>query len=100
MSVSLKEKLQSEVCGAEWKILRPHYERKALFVAGQHLDLVEIAIDIAEDNVQRIKEVLESGELRQPTDDEAEMWKLNPDKIIGDFLIVSPYVILKSKLDE
>ena len=94
---SLLDKFAAELCGAEWKLLEPHYKRDALFVAGSDLSLVEVAVDIAEDNVSKIKEVLESGQLRKPTEDEIEDWKSKPDEILGDFLIVSPYVIMQKK---
>ena len=63
----------------------------------QDLSLVEVAVDIAEDNVSKIKEVLESGQLRKPTEGEVEDWKSKPDDVLGDFLIVSPYVIMQKK---
>ena len=94
---SLLEKFGAELCGAEWKLLEPHFKRDALFVVESNLNLVEVAVDIAEDNVSKIKEALDSGQLRKPTEDEIEDWKSKPDDILGDFLIVSPYVIMQKK---
>ena len=94
---TLLEKFAAELCGAEWKLLEPHFKRDALFVVDPDLSLVEVAVDIAEDNVLKIKNILEAGKLRKPYDEEIDDWKSKPNEILGDFLIVSPYVIMQKK---
>ena len=96
MPETLRDKFGKEICEAEWEILKPHFERKALFVVSRHLDLIDVAVDIAEDNVIRIKEAVEKNDIRHPSSSEISVWSADPKQIIGKILIVSPYVLLRS----
>ena len=92
---SLREKFKKEIMTSDWELLKPHHLRNALFIVDPKLDLMQISIDVALDNVDSIKVAMESNLLRRPSQDELTLWEKNPNNKVGSFLIVSPYVFLK-----
>ena len=88
-------KFKEEVELTNWENLRPHHQRHALFVVEPHLDLIQISIDVALDNIKAVKNAMELNLLRYPTERELKDWDENPSSNIGRFLIVSPYVFFQ-----
>ncbi len=90
---SLKATLKDDVGTVSWSWLRPHEKHGILFLVAEKLDLVEVAVEVAEDRVTQIKTWLENGDLIRPTPDQVVEW----EKIGGLFtgIIVKPYVFFK-----
>ncbi len=89
----LMAKLKDEVGTVSWSWLRPHEKHGSLFLVAEELDLIEVAVEVAEDRIARIKIWLENGDLTRPTPDQVEEW----NKVGGLFsgIIVKPYVFFK-----
>ena len=88
-------KFEAEIESTSWENLKPHHDRHALFVVEPHLDLIQISIDVALDNVKAVKNAMELNLLRYPTESELQEWSKISQDIIGKFLIVSPYVFFQ-----
>ncbi len=88
-------KFEKEVLDTDWELIKPHHTRQALFIVEPHLDLIQLAIDVALDNVSSVKNAMELNLLRYPSNNEIEKWDISPNNKIGKFLIVSPYVFLQ-----
>ena len=54
MTQDLKTELAEMVGPAEWRWLSPHADRDALLLVDQGLDLVEVGLAIAEDDLTRV----------------------------------------------
>lgn len=93
--MDLREKLASEKELASWDMLADHYKRGALFGVKSNLDLITVAVAIAEDNVQQVKIWLDNQELYQITQTEVEQLDQNSREKIAEFVIVQPYVLMK-----
>lgn len=52
---SLRDKLSDEVSIVSWHALEPHAQRHALFWVNTQLDLVEVAVSIALDDVDSVE---------------------------------------------
>ncbi len=89
----LKDKLKDEVGTVSWSWLRPHQKRDILFLVAPELDLVEVAIEVAEDRVAQIKTWLENGDLVRPTPAQVAGWEESGGLFSG--IIVKPYVFFK-----
>ncbi|MCK5540399.1 MAG: DUF2288 family protein [Deltaproteobacteria bacterium] len=89
----LVDKFKDEVGTVSWSWLRPHEKHGSLFQVAEELDLIEVAVEVAEDRVTRIKTWLENGDLTRPIPDQVEEW----NKVGGLFsgIIVKPYVFFK-----
>ena len=89
----LAAKLKDEVGTVSWSWLRPHQQRGILFLVVEKLDLVAVAVAVAEDHVARIEVWLESGDLVRPTPDQVAEWEKSGGLFSG--IIVKPYVFFK-----
>ncbi|CBW27841.1 conserved hypothetical protein [Halobacteriovorax marinus SJ] len=89
---NLKEKLTNEIEKATWPLLEEHHKREALLIVDLELDLVDVSVAVANDDVQNVKTWLTSEKLIRPTDEMIQSWEENPE--LGfKFLIIQPYVI-------
>ena len=88
-------KFEEELEATSWDNLKPHHNRHALFIVEPHLDLIQISIDVALDNIKAVKNAMELNLLRYPTELEIKNWEKHPTENIGNFLIVSPYVFFQ-----
>ncbi|ATH09128.1 hypothetical protein BIY24_14600 [Halobacteriovorax marinus] len=89
---NLKEKLTNEIEKATWPLLEEHHKREALLIVDLELDLVDVSVAVANDDVQNVKAWLTSEKLIRPTDEMIQSWEENPE--LGfKFLIIQPYVI-------
>ncbi len=97
-SKKLYEKLQEEIESAQWHLLKPHYTRGALYIVDQDLQIAEVALALAEDRAQQVKQWLDEGVLYPPIEDEVKLWD-SQDTTLFSFLIVQPYVLIQQGRD-
>lgn len=95
--MNLREKLKREICESDWDSLEKHANIENLFLIDQSLSLIDIGVSIASDNVKEIQVLLEMQKIKRPTERFIDNWKKTPGKIIGQILIVSPFILLQLK---
>ncbi len=95
-SLLLADKFKEEIGTVSWSWLRPHEKRKILFQVAEKLDLIEVAIAVAEDQAGKVKSWLENDDLVQPTLKQIAKWEKSGGLFSG--IIVKPYVFFKEKL--
>lgn len=93
---SSKEKLALQIDVADWLTLRAHLERGGLIVVDPSLDLAEVGVHVASDNVPQVQNWILKGQLGKPTHLQVERWDLNKTKLFR-CLIVSPYVLIQEE---
>lgn len=91
----LRAKLESDLLQGGWTDLQPHAERQAVFVVDPSLILVDVAFNVARDNVKAISLWLEQGLLARPTPNQLADWNADPGREFR-FLIVAPYVLIQN----
>ena len=94
----LMAKFKDEVGTVSWSWLRPHQQHGILFLVAEKLDLVEVAVEVAEDRVTQIKAWLENGDLVRPTPDQVAGWEKSGGLFSG--IIVKPYVFFQAGCNE
>ncbi len=92
----LREKFASEAGPADWKALRAHYERGAVFIATADIDLIDVALRIAEDDIASVEKWVRDGKLVRPTPKDAKRWEEKGPELTA--LIVSPFVLVQEIL--
>lgn len=75
-------------------MLLPHAKRDALFFIAEPHDLEEIAVAVRDDDASTIQALLESGDMRRPTDEE----KATDPEVRFRFVIVQPFVLAQGPL--
>jgi hypothetical protein len=93
MMIELKEKLKTEVEQSDWAPLKQHHDNHAVYIVTD-LELLDAAVAVALDKVEFIKLWLESGSLREPTEQEVAKWDAKPNLKMAKFIIIQPYVLI------
>lgn len=95
MTIS-KEELAAKIDVVEWHMLRAHLERGGVIVVDILLDLAEVGVVIAVDDVKTIERWILSGLLGKPTARQIEGWDEEKGKRFH-CLILSPYVLVQEE---
>ena len=91
-----QQEFAAKIDVAEWFMLRAQLERGRLIVVDGLLDLAEVAVGVAADDVKVIERWLVSGLLGKPTAQQIEKWDGEKGKRFL-CLIVSPYVLVQEE---
>lgn len=86
---------RKEIQEADWELLKPHHDRQAVFILKPGFDLLAIGNQMAKDDVEAIKTLLNNGDLYRPAESDTKEWEKDLHKKFAKFLIVSPYVIIQ-----
>ncbi len=89
----LADKFKDEVGTVSWSWLRPHEKHKILFQVAETLDLIEVAVAVAEDQTAQVESWLTGGSLMRPTLEQVAKWEKSGGLFSG--IIVKPYVFFK-----
>jgi hypothetical protein len=93
MSDQIKEELKKFHHEIDFKGLVPYFAQGILRIV-EDIDLFDAGVAIAQDQVQTIKNWMDSNQLRELTTKEVELW--NEDcSLRFEFIIVQPFVICK-----
>jgi hypothetical protein len=92
---SLIKKFEDEVEQADWSMLKPHFERDAIWLIEDSLNLFETAVAIATDDVNKIKKWKDTKKIRELFPEEIAEWDNGPFKKIVNFIILTPFVIIQ-----
>ena len=89
----IREKLEKEVGPADWKVIGPHYNRGAIIIVSPELDLIDVAIKVAEDDVELVQDWIKDEMLLRPTPDDAKQWEETGRELTS--IVVSPFVLVQ-----
>lgn len=90
----LRAVLAENLDEAEWNWLIPHVQRDALVVVAQQLDLLDVGIAIASDNVSSVQQWISEQLIYKPSPAQLADWNGNRTKRFNT-LIVQPYVLVQ-----
>lgn len=74
--------------------LAAHLKRDAVFVVHGTVSLVDCAVSVAMDDVELVKEWIDSGELRKPSRQERDAWP-GCDGRLWWAVVVDPFVLIQ-----
>jgi len=93
MPESLTEKLKNEIGSADWPLLKPHAERGVLLIIHPQLDMLDVAVQVAEDRTEQIRLWLDDGKITRPTSAQLKEWEMG--ETIFTCIIVHPFVLIQ-----
>lgn len=91
----LRAELAEAVAEAEWDWLAPHARRDTLIVVELGLDVVDVGVAIANDDVSRIQPWIDENLIHKPFPTQLSDWNLNQSTRFNA-LIVQPYVLIQA----
>lgn len=94
MTQDLKHELEEMVAPADWAWISPHANRGAVVVVDQSLDLAEVGVAIASDNVKQVDHWIAEALLTKPSPFQLEIWDQTAKKQFQS-LIVQPFVLVQ-----
>lgn len=89
----LQNKLRAETGDADWPTLRPHHARGRLRVVDPRLDLVEVGVCVARDEVEQIARWITDGLITRPTNGQIERWENGATRLRS--VVLAPYVFVQ-----
>ncbi|GAC1465172.1 MAG: DUF2288 domain-containing protein [Chamaesiphon sp.] len=90
----LKAELAQTLDEAEWDWLIPHVYRDVVVVVAQKLDLLDVGVAIATDNVSSVQHWMSEQLIAKPSPAQMQAWNGDRTKRFNA-LIVQPYVLVQ-----
>ena len=90
----LRAELAKDLDQAEWEWLIPHVKRDSVLIIAKELNLVDVGIAIASDNLQSVQHWISEQLIQKPSETQLSDWNSDPQKRFNT-LIVQPYVLIQ-----
>jgi hypothetical protein len=90
----LRVELTENLDEAEWEWLIPHVQRDAVILVAPGLDLLDVGVAIASDNIPSVQQWIDEQLITKPSTTQVGEWNLNRSKRFST-LIVQPYVLVQ-----
>ena len=90
----LRTQLAESVDEAEFEWLKPHIRRDVVVVVNSELDLLDVGVAIASDDVSSVQHWIDEQLVHKPFPDQLADWNSDQTKRF-QALIVQPYVLVK-----
>lgn len=90
----LRTELTANLDEAEWDWLIPHVQRDAVIVVAQDLDLLDVGVAIASDQISSVQQWIDQQLMAKPSETQMGNWNSDRRKRFQT-LIIQPYVLVK-----
>jgi len=91
-----QQELATKIDVTDWISLRAHLERGGIILVDPLLELAEVAVGVAADDVKLIERWVAAGLVSKPTVQQVKIWDAEQGKQFH-CLIVSPFVLAQEK---
>ena len=93
----LRTQLAEAVDEAAWEWLIPHVKRDVVVVVTKELDLLDVGVAIASDDVLSVQHWISEELVHKPFSEELTIWNIDKTKRF-QALILPPYVLVQEVL--
>jgi len=90
----LRAELAKDLDEAQWEWLIPHVKRDSVLIVAKELNLVDVGIAIASDNLRSVQHWVSEQLIQKPSETQLSDWNSAPQKRFNT-LIVQPYVLIQ-----
>lgn len=90
----LKQELATMVGPAQWHNLLPHAARDSVVLVAPGLDLLDVGLAVATDNVSSVQRWISEALITKPTLEQLQHWEQDRTRQFNA-LIVQPYVLIQ-----
>jgi len=92
------ESFKRDLAEVNWRELKIHLQRDAIIIVAAELDLIEVAVAVADDDKARVETWIAENQLVKPTVEQLESWEQEPDNRF-QMLIVQPFILVQEIYD-
>ena len=93
--ISIQDSIKRDMAEISWAELKVRCPQDALILVSNDLDLVEVAVAIAEDNTEQVSDWMENGQIKQTSDKEVSHWDQKEPIFLGAY--VTPFVLVQEQ---
>lgn len=93
--LSLKQKLHSETARIAWTELQRFFAQGSVMWLSDDYDLIEVAVNFAEDNAEQLREIIDAGHLAAPSNAQARDWYQRDAELWS--VVVAPFVLVQER---
>jgi hypothetical protein len=90
----LRAELAKDLDEAQWEWLIPHVKRDSVLIIAKELNLVDVGIAIASDNLTSVQHWISEQLIQKPSQTQLSDWNNDLQKRFNT-LIVQPYVLIQ-----
>ena len=90
----LRDQLAEILDEAELEWLKPHIQKDVVILVVPELDLLDVGVAIASDNMQSIQHWIGEQLLAKPSTEILSRWNANPTQKF-QAIIIQPYILVK-----
>lgn len=91
--IDTRTRLKEYLGTATWELLEPHVVRDTVICVSPDLDLLDVAVAVADDDIDYVQSKMDLQKIRKPSEAELVEWKDENKKFLS--IIVSPFVLIK-----
>lgn len=94
-SVDVRGNFEKDLAEVTWRDLRFHLQKDAIILVADSLDLVDVAVDVANDNKDQVSLWISAGKLTKPSQELIDQWEAQQDSPFR-MLIAQPYILAQA----
>lgn len=91
----LRIKINQETARFPWSELLKHFASGNVLAVAPELDLVEVALHMANDHAAEIQTILSAGQLYKVSDEQAKVWLENDLELWT--VVVKPWILVQHR---
>lgn len=91
----LRAKLNTETAKVAWAELQRHHARGVVVCVSATLDLIDVAVAMAQDNGVDIKQWMQAGQVGKATDEQARDWLARDPDLWS--VVAAPWVLVQER---
>lgn len=90
----IRAELAENLDEAEWEWLIPHVQRDSVLVVANELDLLDVGVALASDNVSSVQHWISEQLIQKPSQNQLSDWNGDRQRRFNT-LIVQPFVLVQ-----
>ena len=92
------ESFKRDQAEVSWRELKIHLQRDSIIVVAEELDLIAVAVAVADDDKTLVEAWIGEEQLGKPTEEQLKSWEEESDNRFK-MLIVQPFILIQGTHD-
>ena len=92
---NLTARFSEDIANVNWQDLMPHAQRDAIIFVAQHLNIIEVGVAIAQDDVNSVQNWVSKSLIHKPSSEQLATWNAD-SSILFNTLILQPFVLIQT----
>lgn len=94
----IRESFKRDLGQVSWRELRIHLQRDAIILVADDLDLIDVAVAVADDDKTKVEQWVHSRSIGKPDKTDLDAWEAELETLF-QMLIVQPFILIQGVAD-